>query len=337
MAEQHGSKLSGPQKTAILMLVMGETFTVEIFKRLDRTEILAISRAIMDLPIIPKAQVEEVVREYHRLLITGQELLAGGEETVKHMLVKALDSGTAKCIMDALDIDIGPAPFRELKNVSPRILAQILHNEHPQTLALIIGHLYLDQAAQLLSNLPASVRSVVLMRLARLEAVPEEMLLEVNKVLQSQLIAMGDKKSKKVGGVQSVAEILNAMDRATEEEVLLKIEKESSQMADEIRNFMFVFDDIQGLDDRSIRELLKKISNKDLVLALKGATEKLQAKFFLNLSKRAATIIKEDLEIMGPVRLSDVEEAQQNIVKTARRLDVEGRIIIRRGLGDVFI
>ena len=216
-------------------------------------------------------------------------------------------------------------------------MAQILRNEHPQTLALILGHLHPDQAAELLQNLPSGVRSEVLMRLARLEAVAEEMLLEVDRVLQNQLIAMGGKEGKKVGGITSVAEILNAVDRATEEEVLSEIEEESAQMAEDIRNLMFVFEDIKALDDRSIRELLKEVSNEELTQALKGASDDLKEKFFKNLSERAATMIREDLEIMGPVRLADVESAQQNVVKTVRRLEAEGKIAIGRGGGDVFI
>ncbi len=333
MAEQ----LPGPEKTAILLLAMGDKFTAEVFKRLDRQEISAVSKAMVELATVPKEQVEDVVREYHKALVTGQEMIAGGEDAVKRMLTKNLDADTAKYIMDHLNMDHGPAPFRELENVSPRILAQILRNEHPQTLALILGHLHSEQAADLISNLPAGVRPEILMRLAKLEAVPEEMLMEVDKVLQTQLVAMGGKEGKKVGGVQAVAEILNAVDRATEEEVLSEIEEESAQMAEEIRNLMFVFEDINTLDGRHIRELLKEISNEDLTLALKGASEDLQEKFFSNLSERAATMIKEDLEIMGPVKLSDVEAAQQNVVKTVRRLEVENRIQISRGSGDEFI
>jgi flagellar motor switch protein FliG len=330
-------QLSGYQKTAILMLAMGDKFTSEMFKRMDRSEITAVSRAMVDLDTVPQEQVEEVVRDYHRALVTGQDMIQGGSDAVKRLLTKNLDSETAKYIMDALNLDHGPTPFRELENISPRILAQILRNEHPQTLALILGHLHPDQAAELIQNLPSGVRPEILMRLARLEAVPEDTLMEVDKVLQTQLIAMGGKEGKKVGGVQAVAEILNAVDRATEEEVLSEIEEESAQMAEEIRNLMFVFDDIKGLDDRHIRELLKEISNEDLTLALKGASEELQEKFFSNLSERAAAMIREDLEIMGPVRLSDVESAQQSIVKTVRRLEVENRIQISRGSGDVFV
>ncbi len=304
---------------------------------MERTEIAAISRAMLNMDSVPKEQVEEVIREYNETLAYGHELLMGGADQVRRLLTKSLDGDTAKYIMDQLDLDSGPQPFRELENVSPRILAQILRNEHPQTLALILGHLHPDQAAELLQNLPAGVRAEVLMRLAKLEAVAEDMLLEVDKVLQSQLIAMGGKEGKKVGGVNSVAEVLNAVDRQTEEEVLSEIEEESAQMAEEIRNLMFVFEDIKALDDRSIRELLKEVSNDELTLALKGASDDLKEKFFKNLSERAATMIQEDLEIMGPVRLADVEGAQQNVVKAVRRLEAEGRIVVGRGSGDVFV
>lgn len=171
------------------------------------------------------------------------------------------------------------------------------------------------------------------MRLAKLEAVPLDMLYEVDKVLQSQLRAMGG-EGQKVGGIQAVAEILNAVDRSTEEEVLSDIEEESTKMAEQIRELMFVFDDIINLDDRAIREVLKEISNDDLTLALKGSSEALQEKFFSNLSERAATMIKEDLEIMGPVKLSEVENAQKSIVKEIRRLEAEGRIVLAGKGGD---
>lgn len=333
MSEQ----LSGSQKTAILLLAMGDKFTSEVFKRMERQEITRISKAIMELDTVPKETVEEVLREFHHALVSGQDILAGGEDAVKRLLLKHLDSDTAKYIIDELDLELGPTPFRELGNVSPRILSQILRNEHPQTLALILGHMPPDNAAVLLTSLPAGVRTEVLLRLANLEPVPEDMIVEVDKVLQSQLIAMGGKEGKKVGGVPAVAEILNSVDRATEEEVLAEIEEEAAQMAEEIRNLMFVFEDIKSLDDRAVREMLKEISNDDLILALKGASADLQELFFGNMSERAATMLREDLEIMGPTRLSDVEAAQQNIVKAVRRLEAEGRIAISRGGGDVFV
>jgi len=331
------SDFTGPQKTAIVLLALGEKFTADVFKRMERAEIAAVSKAMLETDSVPKEQVLEVLKEYNEALAYGAELLVGGPEQVKRLLTKSLDAETAKYIMDSLDLDTGPTPFQELENVSPRILAQILRNEHPQTLALILGHLHSDQAAELIQNLPAGVRAEVLMRLAKLEAVAEDMLMEVDKVLQSQLIAMGGKEGKKVGGVASVAEILNAVDRNTEEEVLSEIEEESTQMAEDIRNLMFVFEDIKQLDDVGIRELLKEVSNEDLTVALKGASDELKEKFFKNLSERASTMIREDLEIMPPKKLSEVEAAQQNIVKTVRRLEDEGKIVVSRGGGDVFI
>lgn len=330
-------QMDGPKKAAILLLALGEQFASEVFKRMDRKELTAVSKAMVDLETVPKDVVESVLREYYQTMITGRETIRGGQEAVKNLLLPNLDDDTAKYLTDVLGLESGPVPFKDIGKVSPRLLAQILRNEHPQTLALIIGNLPSDSAAKLLTSLPAGVRTEILLRLANLEAVPEEMLMAVDKVLQSQLIAMGGKEGKKVGGVNAVAEILNAVDRATEEEVLAEIDEDSPGMADDIRNLMFVFDDVVNLDDRSVRELLKEISNEDLTLALRGSKDDLQDLFFRNMSERAGGMIKEDLEVMGPTRLSDVEEAQQNIVKIVRQLEDEGRIVVSRGGGDVFI
>ncbi len=331
-------ELTGTQKTAVLLLALGDKFTTEIFKRLDRKEIASVSKAVVELETVPKETVERVLRDFHQDLVTGQDVISGGQDSLKRMLMKNLDGETAKYIMDMLNLDTGPVPFRELERVSPRMLSQMLRNEHPQTLALILGHLSSDQAASLLTMLPAGVRAEVLMRLARLEAVPEDMLMEVDRVLQNQLVAMGGKEGKKVGGVQSVAEILNAVDRATEEEVLSEIEEDSAQMAEDIRNLMFVFEDVKLLDDRSVRELLKEIGNEELTLALRGASDDLKLRFFKNMSERAANMVREELDFMGPTKLSDVEQAQQNIVKVVRRLEAEGKVVVSRGGGgDVFV
>ncbi len=330
-------ELQGSQKTAVLLLALGDKFTAEIFKRMDRREITAISKAIFELEPVPKEVVEEVLREFHSELVSTQDSVMGGQEPLKRMLLKNVDTETAKYIMDTLNLDTGPVPFRELERVSPRLLSQLLRNEHPQTLALILGHLLPDQAAQLLTMLPAGVRAEVLMRLAHLETVPEEMLLEVDRVLQSQLIAMGGKEGKKVGGVNAVAEILNQVERATEEEVLSEIEEESAQMAEDIRNLMFVFEDCKVLDDKAMREVLKEVSNDDLTMALRGASDDLKEKFFANMSERAGQMIREELEFMGPAKLSDVEASQQNIVRVVRSLETAGKIMIARGSGDVFV
>ena len=330
-------ELTGHQRIAVLLLAMGDRFTSDVFKRMDRQEIAEISKAIVGLEPVPRETVEEVLREFHESLTEGVDMISGGSDAAKRMLVKNLDPETAKYVMDSLSLDTGQAPFRELTQASPRVLSQILRNEHPQTLALIMAHLNPDQAANLLTNLPAGVRAEVLTRLARLESVPEEMLMEVDKVLTSQIIAMGGKEGKKVGGVQSVAEILNAVDRATEEEVLSEIEEDSAQMAEDIRNLMFVFEDCKNIDDKGVRELLKEVSNEDLTLALRGASDELKEKFLSNMSERAGNMIREELEFMGPTKLADVEGAQQNIVKTVRRLESENKLVVSRGSGDVYV
>lgn len=331
------SKLTGPQKTAILILALGDAFASEVFKKFERTEITAVSRAMAKLDTVTKEQAEEVLREFNQAMTIGKEMLYGGPEQVRKMISSNLDSDTARYILDELDFDSGPVPFKELGNVSPKILAQILRNEHPQTLALILGHLPPENAGNLLQNMAPGVRAEVLIRLAKLEAVAEEMLVEVDRVLQSQLIAIGGKEGRKVGGVNSVAEILNAIDRATEEEIMADIEEESAQLAEEIKQLMFVFEDIMKIDDRGIREVLKEISNEDLTISLKTAPEELREKFFKNLSERAGNMIREDLEIMGPVKLSEVEAAQQNIVKQVRRLEAEGRIVIAGSGGEILV
>lgn len=330
-------KISGPQKTAILLLALGDKTAADAFKHMDRQEIAKVSKAIVEMSTVPKEMVGDVLKEFNQIMTLGESMLAGSPDLVRRML-QGLDSETEKYVLDFLQFDAGPAPFKALESVNPKILAQILRNEHPQTLALILGHLTPEQGAGLLQNLPTGVRSEVLIRLAKLESVPEDMLMEVDKVLVAQLMAMGGREGRKVGGVPSVAEILNAVDRNTEEEVLADIEEESAQLAEEIRQLMFVFEDIKLLDDRGIRELLKEVSNDELTLALKGSTEEMKNKFFSNLSERAATMIREDLEIMGPVKLSDVEAAQMSMVKVVRRLEAEGRIIIfGKGGGDVLI
>ncbi len=316
--------LNGQQRIAVLLLAMGDKFTADVFKRMDRKEIADVSKAIVDLGPIPRESVEEVLRDFHESLVEGVDMISGGTDTAKRLLARNLDPETAKYV-------------RDLEQISPRLLSQILRNEHPQTLALIMGHLNPDQAANLLTSLPAGVRAEVLTRLAKLESVPEEMLMEVDKVLTSQLIAMGGKEGKKVGGVQSVAEILNATDRATEEEVLSEIEEESAQMAEDIRNLMFVFEDCKNIDDKGVRELLKEVANDTLTLALRGASDDLRDKFFRNMSERAGNMIREELEFMGPTKISDVEAAQQNIVKIVRRLEAENKVVVSRGGGDIFV
>ncbi len=330
-------KLTGTQKIAVLLLALGENYATQVFQDMEQQEIVLVSKAMADLESVPQETVEAVLQEFTETYHYGQKTLFGGPDQMRKMLNKSLDQEVAEGVLKSIEYDFGPTPFKGLENFSPNLMAQLLSNEHPQTLALIMGHLSPGSGAELIQKLPSGVRAEVLMRLAKLESVPLDMLHEVDQVLQDQLKAMGG-EGQKVGGVHAVAEIMNAVDRSTEEEVLSDIEEESAQMAEDIRELMFVFEDIRNLDDRAVRELLKEISNDDLTIALKGASEDVQDKFYKNLSERAAGMIQEDLEIMGPVRLSDVENAQRSVVKEVRRLEAEGRIILTgKGGEDVLV
>ncbi|MFW6178081.1 MAG: flagellar motor switch protein FliG, partial [Desulfohalobiaceae bacterium] len=315
----------------------GENYASQIFQEMEQQEIVQVSKAMAEMDTVTKETIESVLKELTSKYHYGQKTIFGGPSQMRKILSKSLDQEAVEGVINSLEYNFGPAPFKDLENFSPNLMAQLLSSEHPQTLALILGHLSPGKAAELIQLLPSGVRAEVMMRLAKLESVPLDMLYEVDNVLQEQLKAMGG-EGQKVGGVQSVAEILNAVDRSTEEEVLSDIEEESAQMAEDIRELMFVFEDIKDIDDRAVRELLKEISNDDLTLALKGASEDLQQKFFQNLSERAAGMIQEDLEIMGPVRLSDVENAQRGIVREVRRLEAEGRIVLAgKGGEDVLV
>lgn len=328
------SDFTGPQKAAIVLLALGENFMAEAFKRMDRSEIMAASRAMLTTESVPQEDVLAVLQEFQKQLASKAGLLIGGLKRVQKLLIKTLPPETAQDILDALDL--APVPFQKLENVSPTILAQILRNEHPQTLALITGHLRPDQAAKLLQALPSDLHAEVLMRLARLEAVDKETLLEMDRVLQDQLTAIGAQKRKNAGGVGAVARILNAMDRAAQKKILSEIEHTSAQLADSLRNQLFLFEDLRTLDDRSLHSLLKQVSNEDLTASLKTASHALKEKFFNNLSERAAAI-KKALKTTGPMRLSDVQAAQQTILKTARRLESKGNIVLGRNEEDILV
>lgn len=330
-------QLSGTEKVAIVLLSMGDEFIAETFKYLEKEEVTAISKAILNLKTVDAELVTNTMQEFHVALSSTIEAVTGGKETVKRVLNKTLDTETAKYILDLLNLEREVVPFKELSTVSPRILSQILRNEHPQTVALILGHLQNEKAAEVLMQLPEGLKIEVTKRLATLDAIPEDILLDVDNALQKQILAMGGSEGRRVGGISTVAEILNATDRATEELVLTEIEEENPQMAAKIRDLMFVFEDIVDIDDKGIREMLKEINVQDLPVALRSASSELKTRILTNMSERAGKMLEEDMEVMGPARVTDIEAAQQRIVKVVRSLEASGKIVISRGSNDVLI
>jgi flagellar motor switch protein FliG len=272
---------------------------------------------------VSRETIDNVLKEVAENINRG-DVRMGGADFVKNVLAKGLGADGASKIMELASKE---GPLESLKWVDPKTLVNYLVTEHPQTIALIICLLEPLQAAEVLQALPESIKADVAMRIAQTERIPEHAIEELKEVLKGQL-EMGSSKGKKLGGSKTIAEILNQCDRSTEQAVLGKIEEQNSPLADSIRKLMFVFDDLGKVDDRGIQMILKETGTDELALALKTASEALREKVFKNMSQRAALILREDMQTRGPVKLSDVEKAQQNIVKVARKLESEGKIVL---------
>ena len=315
--------LNGYEKAAIFLSSLGEEVAAEILKDLQHKDIGNITMHMTKMKTINKAVVDDVLKEISESITRG-DIHVDGEDFVKKALSKGLGDEDATKILEMASKD---GPLDSLRWVDAKTLSNFLVSEHPQTMALIICLLEPAQAAEVLTTLPEAVRSDVAMRIAQTDRIPENAIDELKEVLKGQL-DIGKNKGKKLGGTKTIAEILNHCDRSTEQLVLGKIEENNDVLADSIRQLMFVFDDLAKVDDRGIQSILKEISTEDLSLALKTAADVLKEKIFRNMSQRAAQILKEEMQVRGPVRVSDVEKAQQNIVKVARRLEGEGKIIL---------
>ena len=331
MAKIDPEKLTGPQKAAIFLMVMGEEFTSEVYKYLDEEDIKRIGVEMAKLEYVPAEAVKKVLEEAN---LEAKELMAdlsvSPEEFLKESLIKAYGE-KGKQIWEEIKKEIGPETFKKLKKLDPKTVANFLRNEHPQTIAIVLVHLDPEQSGQILQFLPEKIRAEVLLRIALLDKVDPEIVQEISNALEEELQAVGGVLGRKLGGTEKAAEILTHAGRDLEDEILSDIEEENPNLAEEIRKYLFTFEDFLQVDDLAIQTILREISTDDLRLALKGASEEVREKFLRNMSERAATLLREDLEVMGPVRVSEVEKAQQNIIKVAKRLEQEGKIILGRG------
>ncbi len=314
-------KLSGVEKVAAFLSVIGEDAATQIFKHLDPLELARIVPMMARVKLSPEL-AGNLIRDFSDKL--GTALLAVDEDYIKKILVKAFGEEHAKKLMDK--IESGASAFDILKWLDANAIANMLSREHPQTIAIIIAYLESTQAAEVMSKLPEHIKIDVAMRIASLDQISPSILGELEDVLQSQLQSYT--RGRKIGGIRTVAEILNQLDRATEDLILKNIEEKDQILADEIKKLMFTFDDLINIDDKGIQMVLKEITTDDLALALKMASEELKAKIFKNMSQRAVQILKEEMESKGAVRVSDVEKAQMNIVRVARRLEEEGKIVV---------
>ncbi len=315
---------NGYEKAAIFLSAVGEDVAARILRNLDADVIGKISSYMARIKTNDRSEVEDVFLEVSEKIEAGAIQL-GGEEYVKKILTKGLGNDDAEKILEMVEKE---SPFDSLKWVNPRTLSNFLVTEHPQTIALILCFLEPEQAAEVMLNLPEHLRGDVALRVAETERIPESALEDIEEVLKVQLDVGKGRESKTFQGTKVIAEILNQCERSTEQSILEKIEEENSEIAEAIRELMLVFDDIEKIDDKGIQMILKEVSTEDLSLALKGASGSLKEKIFSNMSQRAVKILKEEMETKGPVRVSDVEKAQRNIINVARKLEEEGLIVI---------
>lgn len=326
--------LTGPDKAAVLLMMMGENFATQVFKYLEEDEVKTIGEHMSRIKSLDTQVVASIMDEFFSSFTENNLLGVSGTSFFKKTVTQAFDSRKADSMLNEFVSKDGHRPFEMLRSLNPQVLVNLLMDEHPQTIALILVNLNYQSAAETIQLLPEAVQSEVIIRIAELDNVPDEIVDEIQEVILEQIADIGNESNEKLGGTQAAAEIMNQLDQKTEASIMERIENDREELAEEIRQSMFVFEDLASLDDRSIRTLLKEISNDELILSLKTASEGLTEKIFGNVSQRAAQMMREDMEVMGPVKLRDVEQAQQSILKTARRLEEEGKIVLGGKGGD---
>ena len=331
------SSLAGLQKAAILLIVLGPERSAGIFKHLKEEEIEELTLEIANTRSVTPQIKEDVINEFYEVCLAQQYIAEGGISYARELLENALGNDKAMEVIGRLTASLQVKPFEFVRKTDATQLINFIQDEHPQTIALILSYLSPQQAGQIISALAPDRQADVAKRIAVMDRTSPDIIKEVEKVLESKLASLVNQDYTIIGGVDSVVEILNSVDRGTEKHIMESLEIEEPELADEIRKKMFVFEDVLLLDDRSVQRVLREVDNSDLGIALKGANEQVQNAIFNNLSKRLATMIKEDMEFMGPVRMKDVEEAQQKIVNIIRKLEDAGEIIISRGGGDEII
>jgi flagellar motor switch protein FliG len=331
-------KLSGLQKAAIVLATMGEQFTAEMFKQMEQEEIKRVGVAMSNLDHVEADLQDALLKEFLEDLKSELGPMISGDMTARRALSLALGEEAAAGLMEELRKAKEPVPFERVKHVDSKTLAGFIKSEHPQTIAVILAHLPQAKAAEVLQEFPENLKYEVVLRVSNLDMIPPGIVEEIDAVLNREMLSTEGAEARQLGGVEAVAELINNVDKNTEEQIFSRLEEDDPELAEQIRQLMFVFEDLINVDDRGIRSLLKEVRNEDLTVALKTASEALRDKVLNNVSERAAAMIMEDLEVMGPVRLSEVEESQQKVIQVARRLEKEGKVVIGgKGGEDVLV
>jgi flagellar motor switch protein FliG len=330
--------MTGAEKAAILLLYVGTDATTKVFAHLDDMDIKKISQSMAGLGHVPMSAIQDVVDEYNQITSPDAGFFSQGDEFVRKILEKALGPQKAELLIQEMHSSNMGDIEDILGNMDPKTIANFLSQEHPQTIAVIVAKLRPKQTSEIVSHLPLDLQADVIIRIADVDQVSPEILNEIDEVIRRELTASGMVQRFKVGGVEKVVEMFNHLERSKEKHILDKLDVMNPPLAEVIRKHLFTFEDIFKLDDRSIQAIMREISNDTLTLAMKASTEEVKDKVFRNISSRAADMIKEDIEVMGPVRLSDVEKAQSEIIKIVRKMEEDGKVVIAgRGGDDVLV
>ena len=331
------SDLNGVQKAAILLITLGPEKSANVFKHLKEDEIEQLTLEIANTRSVTQSLKEEVLDEFYEVCLAQQYIAEGGIGYAKDLLEKALGSDKAMEVIGKLTASLQVRPFEFIRKIDASQILNFIQDEHPQTIALILSYLSTGQSSAIISQLPQDKQADVAKRIAQMDRTSPDVIKEVERVLERKLTSLVNQDYTIAGGVDAIVEILNTVDRGTEKHIMETLEIDEPELADEIRKKMFVFEDILTLDDRSIQRVLREVDNNELAVALKSAGDDVQNAIFNNLSKRLATMIREDMDFMGPVRMKDVEEAQQKIVNIIRKLEDSGEIVTSRGGGDELV
>ena len=337
MYDDDDEELSSQEKAAILFIALGPEYTAKLLQHLDDDEIERITLEIANHKQVSAEQKAAVISEFYQMAMAKDYISTGGLEYAQNVLEKALGSEKALDIINRLTTSLQVRPFDFLRKTDPSQLLTFIQNEHPQTIALIIAYLESDQAAIILGSLPAEFQADVARRVAIMDRTSPDVIREVERVLERKLSSLMTQDFTTAGGIKSIVEVLNRVDRTTEKSIIETLEVDNPELAEEIKRLMFVFEDIVMLDDRSLQMVLRDVDTKDLSLALKATPQEVADKVFKNMSKRAADMLREEIEFMGPVKIRDVEEAQLKVVNVIRALEDKGEIVISRGQGDEMI
>lgn len=330
--------INGVKKAAILLIALGPDTSSQILKLLPENMIQKVTYEIANIDYVAPYDREKVIEDFLNMASARKYILDGGIDYAKNILTKALGGSKAKEVLDVLSqIQQREKPFAIARKADPHQLTNLMLNEHPQTIALIMCYMQPDKAATVLSQFPAELQTEIAERIGTINRTSPSVIKRIEGVMENKFSTLIDNDAESVGGVKTLVEILNSVDRSTERTIISDLEQSQPDLAEIIKANLFVFEDVVSLDKSSIQRILREVSNEDLVLALKGASEEVASIIFSNVSKRAAETLKEDIEFMGPVRLSTVEEAQHRIVGIIRRLEEAGEIVIGRGEQDSII